>query len=174
VNLLTRLYLKLASIAGVTIAIDQATKSYALANFNPPKDLIDGVLTLRVAYNSGGAFGILQGLPEVFLVATVITAIVIVLWIRKLEQPGWIAPLGLVLGGGLGNVADRVFRDTGGRVVDFVDLQVWPVFNVADACIVVGVGWIFVAGMRDQGEEGVADGDGDGDGDGKDHAQARS
>lgn len=152
-NLLARLYLKLGLIAAVVVALDQATKSYALANFDPPRDVVEGVLTLRLAYNSGGAFGILQGMPEVFLIATVVTAIVIVLWIRKLEQPGWTAPLGLVLGGGMGNVSDRIFRDTGGRVVDFIDLQVWPVFNLADACIVVGVTWIFFSGLFDKDDE---------------------
>ncbi len=145
---LGRLYLKLLIVASVVVATDQLTKSYALASFEPPIDVISGVLTLRIAYNSGGAFGILQGLPEVFLIATVVTAVVILFWVRKLDQPGWIAPLGLVLGGGLGNVVDRIFRDTGGRVVDFVDLHVWPVFNLADACIVVGVGWILLVGSR--------------------------
>lgn len=145
---LGRLYLKLLVIALVAIALDQATKTFALRNFEPPVELIDGVLTLRLAYNSGGAFGFMQGVPEFFLIATLVTAIVIVLWVPKLEQPGWIAPLGLVLGGGLGNVSDRVFRDTGGRVVDFIDLQVWPVFNVADMCIVIGVGWILLVGSR--------------------------
>lgn len=145
---LPRLYLKLFVIASIAIAVDQITKTLALDNFEPPIDVIEGILTLRIAYNSGGAFGILQGVPEFFLVATVVTAVVIVMWIRKLDQPGWIAPLGLVLGGGLGNVADRIFRDTGGRVVDFIDLHVWPVFNVADMCIVIGVTWILIVGSR--------------------------
>ena len=47
-------------------------------------------------------------------------------------------PLGLILGGGLGNVTDRLFRGNGGRVVDFIDLHVWPVFNLADSAIVCG------------------------------------
>jgi signal peptidase II len=63
----------------------------------------------------------------------------ILLWTRKVEQRSWIVSLGFVVGGGLGNVGDRVFRDLDGRVVDFVDLHVWPVFNVADAAIVTGV-----------------------------------
>lgn len=159
---LGRLYLKLLIVASVVVAADQLTKSYALASFEPPIDVISGVLTLRIAYNSGGAFGILQGLPEVFLIATVVTAVVILFWIRKLDQPGWIAPLGLVLGGGLGNVVDRIFRDTGGRVVDFVDLYVWPVFNLADACIVIGVGWILLVGSRSADPEAEHAGGGSG------------
>lgn len=104
-----------------------------------PIDLIEGALTLRLTYNSGGAFGIMQGLPGFFMIATLVVVGVVIYWARGLEDPVWAIPLGLVLGGGLGNVADRIFRDTGGRVVDFIDLHVWPVFNVADSCIVVGV-----------------------------------
>jgi signal peptidase II len=50
-----------------------------------------------------------------------------------------LVPLGMMLGGGLGNASDRLFRDLGGRVVDWIDLHVWPVFNLADSAIVVGV-----------------------------------
>jgi signal peptidase II len=52
------------------------------------------------------------------------------------------------VGGGAGNLVDRLVRDFGGRVVDFVDLHVWPVFNVADSCIVVGVTLVLLFGAR--------------------------
>jgi signal peptidase II len=103
------------------------------------------VLSLRLTFNSGGAFGLLQGLPAVFLAATIAIVSLILLWTRKVEHTSWIVALGLVVGGGLGNVADRLFRDLGGRVVDFVDLHVWPVFNVADAAIVTGVVVMLIA-----------------------------
>jgi signal peptidase II len=67
-------------------------------------------------------------------------------------------PLGLVLGGGLGNVSDRLIRDTGGRVVDFIDLHVWPVFNLADVSIVTGVGLILIMSARSEREDSAADG----------------
>jgi signal peptidase II len=143
-----RLYLKLFTVSALVIALDQVTKSLALEHYQTPNDVISGVLTFRILYNSGGAFGLLQGLPELFLIATVVAGIVIVFWVRHLDQPSWIIPLGMVLGGGLGNVTDRVFRDTGGRVVDFIDFQVWPVFNLADVFIVTGVGIIFLLGWR--------------------------
>ncbi len=141
-----RLYLRLFLAASLVVGVDQLTKSWALENLDQPKDIISGVLTLRLTYNSGGAFGLMQGLPGLFLVATIAAAVVILVWVRHIDDARWIIPLGLVLGGGLGNVFDRVFRDTGGRVVDFIDFHVWPVFNVADSCIVIGVASIFLFG----------------------------
>jgi signal peptidase II len=135
-----RRYVLLLSIAAIVVVADQVTKQIALSGLEDgPVHLIDGILSLRLTYNSGGAFGLLQGLPGVFLVATLVIVSLILLWVRKIEHTSWIVSLALVVGGGLGNVADRVFRDFGGRVVDFVDLHVWPVFNVADAAIVSGV-----------------------------------
>lgn len=92
----------------------------------------------------------MQGIPGFFLVATLVVAVVLLVWAHKIEGDAHLIPLGLVLGGGLGNVYDRVFRDTGGKVVDFIDLHVWPVFNLADSCIVVGVLLLlFVTARRD-------------------------
>jgi signal peptidase II len=73
---------------------------------------------------------------------------VILLWARRLQERRWAVPLGLILGGGLGNVADRLFRPLRGHVVDFVDLHVWPVFNLADSAIVVGVCLLFLLSAR--------------------------
>lgn len=134
------IYPRILITAFVVIVLDQLTKSMALGALEDgPIDVIDGILTLRLTYNPGGAFGILQGIPEFFLVATVLVVVVVLFWARKLTEMSWTVPLGLVLGGGIGNVIDRVVRDTDGRVVDFVDLHVWPVFNLADSCIVIGV-----------------------------------
>ena len=146
-------YLTLSLVAAVVVAVDQLTKSIALANFkDEPKDVIDGVLTFRITYNSGGAFGLLQGIPGLFLVATVVAAVVILFWVRHLDRPHWMVPLGMVLGGGLGNLIDRVARSTDGQVVDFIDFHVWPVFNVADACIVIGVLWLIFLGGKEEVE----------------------
>jgi signal peptidase II len=141
-----RRYVLLLSIAAVVVGLDQLTKQLALDRLDDgPVHLIDGVLSLRLTFNSGGAFGLLRGLPGVFLAATLAIVSLILLWTRKVEQRSWIVSLGLVVGGGLGNVFDRMFRDLGGRVVDFVDLHVWPVFNVADAAIVTGVVVMLIA-----------------------------
>lgn len=151
------LYLRLGLVAAVVVVIDQLTKSWALASLDEPRTLIDGLLYFRLTYNSGGAFGLLQGFPEVFLVATIIATLAILFWVRNLEQPSWAWPLGLVLGGGFGNVADRLFRDTEGRVVDFIELRWWPVFNVADMCIVTGVLVILVLGFKSEREDAATE-----------------
>lgn len=139
----------LAAVAAVVVALDQITKQIALSTLDDgPVDLIEGVLTLRLTFNSGGAFGVGEGFPEVFLAATVAIVGLILYWARSIEKTSWLAALGMVMGGGIGNVADRVFRGHGGRVVDFIDLHVWPVFNLADSAIVVGVAIIFLLGVR--------------------------
>lgn len=143
------IYGRLVSSAAVIVALDQLTKSLALDRLSDrPHDVIEGILTLRLTTNSGGVFGLLQGMPGLFLVATIVIVIVIMLWARKVEDPRWLVPLGFVLGGGLGNLTDRLFRDTSGEVIDFIDLHVWPIFNLADAAIVTGVLLILLFSSR--------------------------
>jgi signal peptidase II len=145
-------YPLLLGSAGAVLLVDQVTKELALrALSDGPVDLVEGALTLRLTFNSGGAFGLLQGLPELFGVATLVIVILILVWVRKLDEPRAAVPLGMILGGGLGNVFDRVVRDFGGRVVDFIDLHVWPVFNLADSAIVIGVCLVLLLGARARG-----------------------
>ncbi len=156
------LYVALLITATVIVVVDQITKSLALEKLaDGPIDVIEGVLTLRLTFNPGGAFGVLQGVPNFFLIATIVIVIFILYWARTVQSTTWAIPLGLVLGGGLGNLFDRVLRDTDGRVVDFVDLQVWPVFNVADSAITVGVLLLLVMSFR--AERGADDTDDRGD-----------
>ena len=98
--------------------------------------------------NPGGAFGLGRGAPGLFLVATVAIVTVLLFVAHRTEESRWLVPLGLVLGGGLGNLADRLFRSYDGRVVDFIDFHVWPVFNVADSAIVIGVGLMLLLSFR--------------------------
>jgi signal peptidase II len=146
---LGKIYALMLATAAVVVALDQLTKQLALGALKDgPVDIISGAVTFRLTYNSGGAFGLLQGLPGLFMVATVVVVAIILIWARGLEDLRWALPLGMVLGGGLGNVADRLFRATGGRVVDFIDLHVWPVFNIADAAISIGVVVILLLSLR--------------------------
>ena len=133
--------------AAAVLALDQGSKQWALGSLaNGPIDLVEGIVRFRLTYNSGGAFGLLQGLPGFFLVATLVIVGGILIGARKVDDPRWAIPLGMVLGGGLGNAVDRLVRDTDGAVVDFIDLHVWPVFNVADMAIVIGALVILVLG----------------------------
>jgi signal peptidase II len=134
-------YLRLSVAASVVVILDQLTKSLAVDRLSDGRviDVVDGMVSLRLTLNSGGAFGLGQGFPLFFLGATVVVVALILVWVRNLDDLTLAIPLGMVLGGGIGNAMDRLFRDTDGRVVDFVDLHVWPVFNLADASITVGV-----------------------------------
>ncbi|MGH2693579.1 MAG: signal peptidase II [Actinomycetota bacterium] len=144
-----RIYVPLLATAAAVLVLDQATKELALRELaDRPVELIDGVLSLRLTFNPGGAFGLLPGLPGFFLIATVVVIATVLLWARGLEDGRWAIPLGLILGGGLGNLYDRLFREFDGRVVDFVDLAFWPVFNGADAAITVGVLLVLIFGVR--------------------------
>jgi signal peptidase II len=139
----------LLPIAAVVLVLDQATKQLAVTRFRDhPFDVISGVLTFRLTLNSGGAFGILQGVPGLFLAATVLVVGLLVVWVRQLADRRMLVPLGMMLGGGLGNASDRLFRDLGGRVVDWIDFHVWPVFNLADSAIVIGVIVILILSSR--------------------------
>jgi signal peptidase II len=107
----------------------------------PPDVVINHVLTLTVTRNPGAAFSIGAGATVIFSAVAVGVAIVIVRTSRSMASRGWAIALGLLLGGALGNLIDRVFRSPApfrGHVVDWIQLPHWPVFNVADSAIVVG------------------------------------
>jgi signal peptidase II len=128
--------------AALVYAADRLTKVWAAHSLpGRPVEIIRGVLTLRYTTNSGGAFGFGQSAPWIFATATIgVCGLIVATAFRQVRMANAVA-LGLVLGGALGNLTDRIVRGDGlwgGRVVDFVDLHVWPVFNVADASIVVG------------------------------------
>jgi signal peptidase II len=130
-------------IAGVVVCVDQLTKAWALRALDDGT-VIDLVWTLRfrLTFNSGMAFGKGSGWgPVIALLATAVS-IALLVSVRRQTSKAVLVAVGLIVGGAVGNLIDRVFRaDDGaltGRVVDFVDLQWWPVFNVADAGIVVG------------------------------------
>jgi signal peptidase II len=130
-------------VAIVVVVVDQLTKWWALERLSGGRD-IDLVWTLRLnlVRNSGAAFSTGRGLGPVLGVVAVIVVFLLVRYGRMASSTPTAAGIGLVLGGAVGNLADRAFRSgdgfLGGHVVDFVDLQWWPVFNVADAAIVIG------------------------------------
>jgi signal peptidase II len=131
----------LFAAAGLVFALDRLTKVWAEERLpGHPIEVIPGVLTFRFATNPGGAFSLGQDVPWFFATATVVVSVLIVATAFRHTSPVTAIGLGLVLGGALGNLTDRVTRGEGfsGHVVDFIDLQIWPVFNIADAAIVTG------------------------------------
>ena len=145
------LYAPLLLVAGVVLVLDQISKQLALDRLaDAPIHLVEDAVSLRLTFNSGGAFSLLQGASSFFLVATIVIVVLILIWARRIEDISWAVGLGMVLGGGLGNLFDRVLRDTGGKVVDFVDLHVWPVFNLADAAISLGVIYILYLSFKEE------------------------
>ena len=125
-------------VAGAVVAADQATKTLAVDELGARPVHVLGPLSLHLAYNTGVAFSIGAGwtLPIVLLVAVLVG--VLLGYGRSVDGAGAAAALGLVLGGALGNLGDRLFRGHGGAVVDFVRVGFWPTFNLADAAIVCG------------------------------------
>ena len=131
--------------------LDRVTKLWAEATLpGDPVDVVPGVLTLRFTENSGGAFSIGQSAPWFFIGVTVVVSLVIVATAFRHTGRGVAVALGLVLGGALGNLTDRAIRGAGlrGRVIDFIDFQVWPVFNLADSAIVLAAGLIILQSFR--------------------------
>ena len=138
----------LLAIAAVVLLADLISKLVVVATIEPGEDirLLGGALYLTQLRNVGAAFSVAEGWTIIFSLVAVAVAVIIVRTARRLYSTGWAITLGLVLGGALGNLLDRIFRDPGflrGGVVDFLsvfgpDGSVWPVFNVADSAIVCG------------------------------------
>jgi signal peptidase II len=131
----------LLGVAGLVLACDLVSKWLAVRELGDrePVELLGGLLTLRLVRNAGAAFGLAQGLTIAFTVVAAAVVVVILRLSRRLRSLPWAVALGLVLGGAVGNLVDRVFRAPAagrGHVVDFLELPHWPVFNLADSAIV--------------------------------------
>lgn len=136
-------------VAALVVAADQVTKSMAVARLQDR--IVDVVWTLRfnLSFNSGLAFSQGQGLTPVITVVG-IALVAGMLWFgRRVRRPAVAVALGLILGGACGNLADRLVRGHAGAVIDFIDVQWWPVFNVADIALSCGAVLIVVISLRD-------------------------
>ena len=146
-----RLAALLYSAAAVVYSLDRLTKALAEARLSTgPVEIIPGVIELRFTTNPGGAFGLFGGAAWLFVLASVVVIVAVVASSRNLPSALAAVALGMVLGGALGNLTDRVLRGPGfsGEVVDFIDLQVWPVFNLADSAIVIGAALLLLSTFR--------------------------
>lgn len=135
--------------AAVVLVLDQLTKWWAVnALADGPIVLIDGFLELDLTYNTGAAFSFFaQSGP--FLGLVVIGVVLLILFaLKDASHVTEAIALGLVLGGALGNLMDRLFRGSGfvdGAVVDFIDFSFFATFNVADSAVTIGVALLLIS-----------------------------
>jgi signal peptidase II len=128
-------------VAAFVVAADVISKAVVVARMatHPPIRLFGGALTITLTRNPGAAFSIGTSMTIVFTAIAVGVIVYILRTARNLRSVGWAITLGLLLGGATGNLLDRIFRAPGafqGRVVDWIQLPDWPVFNLADSSIV--------------------------------------
>lgn len=133
----------LITIAACVVLIDIIVKTVMVATLDPdrPTRIIGDVVTLHLIRNSGAAFSMAEGYTWILTIVALVVVAVIIRFGGRLRSAWWVAGLGLVLGGALGNLVDRMFRSPGplrGEVVDFISVGWWPVFNTADCAVVTG------------------------------------
>ena len=131
------------AVATLVVLVDQLTKTWAVNALDDGHD-VDVVWTLRfhLTFNGGMAFSQGRGLGPLIGVVAIIVVAILLVSLRRTGSTVAAVAVGLVVGGAAGNILDRLFRSGDGflkgEVVDFIDLQWWPVFNVADAAVVIG------------------------------------
>ena len=137
-------------VAVLVLAADAISKQQVLARLtgHRPVRLLDGLITLDLTFNAGAAFGV--GTSYTAVIALIVCGVIvyIVRTARRLRSLAWTIALGLLLGGAMGNLGDRLFRAPGplrGRVVDWINLPHFPwTFNIADSSIVCAAALILV------------------------------
>lgn len=139
-------------VAAGVVAFDQLTKWWALVGLDDgPIEVLGEFFRLRLIRNAGAAFGRLQGSGSIIALLAIVVAVAIFISLRNAPNRLTVWAMGLVMGGALGNLVDRVFRGDGlfdGEVVDFLDFSFWPTFNVADSAITVGAFLAIWEGLR--------------------------
>jgi signal peptidase II len=138
---LTHHWQRLYFLAAFIWIIDYSTKVWALNNLRQvePIKVIGSILQLRLVFNPGAAFSFGTSFTFIFTILALIAVGVIAYYAIKIAHKWWAAVLGLALGGVLGNLTDRIFREPSifnGHVIDWIELPNFPVFNVADMAIV--------------------------------------
>lgn len=135
--------MQLALIILFVIILDYGSKVYIQQNMLEGMSIpiIENIFHITFIFNRGAAFGILENQKWIFIVAAIILLILFVKSYKKITMQPFMFQLGIALtvGGAIGNLIDRV---TKGKVVDFFDFRIWPIFNIADIAITVGAGCI--------------------------------
>jgi signal peptidase II len=140
---LIRRYVVAVGLATGVVVVDALTKRWASIELQGnPIEIVPGFLTLTYTENSGAAFGLFQNAGPVLGIAAIAVTAALA-WSLRVDRPGLeVVAFGLIMGGAVGNLIDRVFRGDGfldGMVIDWVNLWWIPTFNVADAAITVAV-----------------------------------
>ena len=154
----------LAGVAGIIWVLDQATKSLAVAMLDPSKSvtLVPHIFWLTLTRNAGAAFSTGTQMTVMLTLIAIIVVVTVIRMARRLRDRGWALGLGLLLGGALGNLTDRMVREPApfkGHVVDFLHLTHWPVFNVADIALTFAAITILQRGWKGATMDGGTDGD---------------
>ena len=139
-------------ISAVIVLLDQVSKAWAL------RDLADGriihviwTMQLNLTYNRGMAFSRGTGIGPIIGVVGLVVVALLLLSLRRADNALTRVATGLIIGGAIGNILDRLFRGSGwmrGAVIDFIDFQWWPVFNIADMAIMIGAATMVVAMLK--------------------------
>ena len=144
----------LFAVAGAVVLIDQLSKLVVRNQVGPGASIpiLSGIFHLTYVRNPGAAFGMLPGKQLFFFATTgVVIGFIVVYYLRSRPTDPWlVAALGLELGGATGNLIDRLMW---GRVTDFLDFRFWPVFNLADSSIVIGLALVLLVAVRHSRQE---------------------
>jgi len=158
-------YVRILITSAIIVVCDQLTKLMVVATFyhGETRQVIPGFFDVVLVFNKGAAFGMLGGLSEdlrrITLAATTVLAvgtIIYLLFSEYINYPRARVALGLIIGGAIGNIIDRIRF---GQVVDFLDFYVrdvhWPAFNVADSAICIGVGLLLITSPKPETSSSV-------------------
>ena len=137
----------IAGLAATVAVVDQVSKSieqHALAS--GPYHVL-GPLDLELTFNRGAAFGLGAGVAPIILVVGALLVVVVLGFGRPVRTRLATVASGLLVGGAISNLGDRLFRPNGGAVIDWIHLSHWPTFNIADSCVVLGVALLVLANL---------------------------
>ena len=156
----TRALVILAVVAVFAYTVDRISKILVVDNLTlgQPVDVIGELLQFHYVENPGAAFSLGSGTTWIFAIIAAVVAVLIILFARRIRSTGWAVLFGMLLGGNLGNLTDRLIRPPGfgvGHVVDFLQVYAFPaIFNVADVAIVSSMGLFILLTIRGVGLDG--------------------
>ena len=157
-----RLWVLFGAVVVAVVALDQASKQWAASNLEgrDPINVLGTFIQFTLHFNPGAAFGTAAGYTVLLSLIAIAVCVGIAFMAKRLRDPIWAISLGLFLGGALGNLIDRVFRDPGflrGHVVDFINYNGWFVGNVADIALTLAAIMMVVRSWQGVGVDGSSE-----------------